>query len=204
MKVIIIGGYGTIGGPVADALSERHEVVRVGRSSGDYRADIASRESVVGLFEAVGPFDAVVSAAGLARFKPLGELTDEDFAYTLANKLMGQVNLVRLGMRYIRDGGSFTLTGGVLSTEPVTGGAAISLVNAGLEGFARGAAVELPRAVRVNVVSPPWVSETLEAMGQDPSKGMPAADVAAAYVESVEGRRTGETLDARAFGAPRA
>lgn len=204
MKVIIIGGYGTIGGPVADALSERHEVVRVGRSGGDYRADIASRESIVGLFEAVGPFDAVVSAAGLARFKPLGELTDEDFAYTLANKLMGQVNLVRLGMRYIRDGGSFTLTGGVLSTEPVTGGAAISLVNAGLEGFARGAAVELPRAVRVNVVSPPWVSETLEAMGQDPSKGMSAADVAAAYVESVEGRRTGETLDARAFGAPRA
>lgn len=203
MKVIVIGGAGgTIGGPVADALSARHEVIRVGRNSGEYRADIASRDSVVRLFEAVGSFDAVVSAAGLARFKPLEELTDEDFAFTLANKLLGQVNLVRVGVQYISDGGSFTLTGGVLSKEPVRGGAAISLVNAGLEGFARGAAVELPRGIRVNVVSPPWVSETLEEMGQDGSKGMPAAQVAAAYVESVEGRRNGETLDAREFGTP--
>ena len=202
MKVIVIGGGGTIGGPVADALSARHEVIKVGRSGGDYRADIASRDSVVRLFEWAAPFDAVVSAAGLAKFKPLEELTDEDFAFTLANKLMGQVNLVRVGVEYINDGGSFTLTSGVLSTEPVRGGATISLVNAGLEGFARGAAVELPRGLRVNVVSPPWVSETLEEMGQDPSHGMPAAEVARAYVESVEGRRTGETLDARDFRTP--
>ncbi len=201
MKVIVIGGEGTIGRPVADALSARHEVIRVSRNSGDYRADIASRDSIIRLFEAVAPFDALVSAAGLARFKPLAELTDEDFAFTLANKLMGQVNLVRVGVEFVNDGGSFTLTGGVLSTEPVRGGAVISLVNAGLEGFARGAAVELPRGIRVNVVSPPWVSETLEEMGQDGSRGMPAARVAAAYVESVEGRRNGETLDARAFGA---
>ena len=202
MKVIVIGGHGTIGRPVADALSARHEVIRVGRNSGDYRADIASRDSIVRLFEAVAPFDAVVSAAGLARFKPLEELTDEDFAFTLANKLMGQVNLVRVGVEFVNDGGSFTLTGGVLSTEPVRGGAAISLVNAGLEGFARGAAVELPRGIRVNVVSPPWVSETLEKMGQDGSRGMPAAFMAAAYVESVEGRRTGETIDPRDLRAP--
>jgi nucleoside-diphosphate-sugar epimerase len=89
MKVIVIGGRGTIGRPVADALSTRHEVIRVGRTGGDYRADIASSESIVRLFEAVAPFDAVVCAAGLARFKPLEELADEDFAFTLANKLMG-------------------------------------------------------------------------------------------------------------------
>jgi NAD(P)-dependent dehydrogenase (short-subunit alcohol dehydrogenase family) len=201
MKVIVIGGNGTIGRPVADALSARHEVIRVGRNSGEYRADIASRDSMVRLFERLAPFDAVVCAAGLARFKPLEELSDEDFAFTLANKLMGQVDLVRVGAKYVSDGGSFTLTGGVLATEPVRGGAAISLVNAGLEGFARGAALELPRGLRVNVVSPPWVSETLLEMGQDGSGGMPAVEVAAAYVESVEGRRTGETLDARHFRA---
>ena len=204
MKVIVIGGNGTIGRPVAEALSARHEVIRVGRNGGDYRADIASGDSIVQLFESLAPFDAVVSAAGLARFKPLESLTDEDFAFTLANKLMGQVNLVRFGAKYVNDGGSFTLTSGVLSTEPMPGSAAISLVNAGLEGFARAAALELPRGVRVNVVSPPWVSETLEEMGQDGSQGMPAAEVAAAYVESVEGRRTGETLDARAFRTPSA
>jgi NAD(P)-dependent dehydrogenase (short-subunit alcohol dehydrogenase family) len=201
MRVIVIGGSGTIGRPVVEALSTRHEVIRVGRNSGEYHADIASRDSIIELFERLIPFDAVVSAAGSARFKPLEKLTDEDFAFSLANKLMGQVNLVRLGAKYVSDGGSFTLTSGVLSTEPMMGSAAISMVNAGLEGFARAAALELPRGVRVNVVSPPWVSETLEEMGQDGSKGMPAAQVAAAYVESVEGRRTGETLDARDFRA---
>ena len=112
---------------------------------------------------------------------------------------MGQVNVVRAGMATIRDGGSFTLTSGVLSTEPMRGSAAISLVNAGLEGFARAAALEMPRGVRINVVSPPWVSETLEAMGRDADAGMPAAQVARAYVESVEGSENGEVLDARAY-----
>jgi NAD(P)-dependent dehydrogenase (short-subunit alcohol dehydrogenase family) len=106
---------------------------------------------------------------------------------------------VRVGLPYISDNGSFTLTSGVLSTEPIPGSAAISLVNAGLEGFVRAAALETPRGIRVNVVTPPWVSETLEAMGQDASTGMPAAKVAAAYVESLESQRTGEVLDARSF-----
>src|SRR3954470_11900000 len=102
-------------------------------------------------------------------------------------------------MAQIRDGGSFTLTSGVLSQEPMRGSSAISLVNAGLEGFVRAAALEAPRGVRVNVVSPPWVSETLKAMGMDPSGGMPAAEVARAYVEAVTGSRNGEVIDARSF-----
>lgn len=199
MKIIVIGASGTIGRAVVEALAARHEVLRVARTSGDYRVDMASKESIRRLFEQVGPFDAVVSAAGAARFRPLAELSDADFDFCLANKLMGQVNLLRVGVDYARDNGSFTFTSGVLASEPMPGGAAISLVNAGLEGFARSAALELPRGLRVNVVSPPWVSETLAEMGQDASAGMPAVEVAAAYVESVEGRRSGEVLDARAF-----
>ena len=109
------------------------------------------------------------------------------------------MNVVRLGLPHLRDGGSFTLTSGVLAFEPMPGGAAISPVNAAVEAFAKAAALELPRGVRVNVVSPPWVSETLEAMGQDGSHGMPAAQVARAYAEAVEGTASGATLDARTF-----
>ena len=112
---------------------------------------------------------------------------------------MGQVNVVRLGMKHVSDGGSFTLTSGVLAWEPMPGGAAISPVNAAVEAFARAAALELPRGVRVNVVSPPWVSETLRSMGQNPSDGMPAEQVARAYVQAVEGTQNGATLDARTF-----
>ncbi len=199
MKVVIIGANGLIGQAIAQAFSAKHEIVQVARSKGDYQVDITLKDSIVQLFEAVTPFDAVVCAAGAAKFAPLESLSDEDFQFSLSNKLMGQVNLVRVGLPYISDNGSFTLTSGVLAREPIPGSAAISLVNAGLEGFVRAAALEAPRGIRVNVVSPPWVSETLEAMGQDASTGMPAAKVAAAYVESVESQRTGEVLDARSF-----
>jgi NAD(P)-dependent dehydrogenase (short-subunit alcohol dehydrogenase family) len=151
------------------------------------------------LYEAVAPFQAVISAAGLARFGSLGALTYDDFQFSFSNKLMGQVNLVLLGLCHMQDQGSFTLTSGVLAREPMPGSAAISLVNAGLEGFVRAAALEMLRGIRINVVSPPWVKETLEAMGRDSSSGMPAARVAAAYIESLEGKRNGEVLDARTF-----
>jgi NAD(P)-dependent dehydrogenase (short-subunit alcohol dehydrogenase family) len=200
MNIVVIGATGTVGKAVVQALSERHTIIPVGRSSGDYQVDLASKTSIEQLFGTLASFDAVISTAGSAKFNALSDLTDEDFQFSLANKLMGQINLVRVGLSYINDNGSFTLTSGVLSTEPIPGSAAISLVNAGLEGFTRAAALELPRGIRVNVVSPPWVSETLAAMGQNPDTGMPAAQVATAYVESVESQRNGETLDAQLFG----
>jgi NAD(P)-dependent dehydrogenase (short-subunit alcohol dehydrogenase family) len=199
MRIIVIGATGTIGKAVVEALRGKHEVVQVGHRHGDYQVDLADKGAIERLYEAAAPFDAVVSAAGLAKFGALDGLSDADFQFSLSNKLMGQVNLVRVGMAQIRDGGSFTLTSGVLSQEPTRGSSAISLVNGGLEAFARAAALEMPRGVRINVISPPWVSETLEAMGRDGDAGMPAAQVARAYVESVEGSENGEVIDARAY-----
>jgi NAD(P)-dependent dehydrogenase (short-subunit alcohol dehydrogenase family) len=195
MKVIVIGATGVIGKEVADAISGQHEVVRVSRNSGDFQADITDKASLEKLFSAAAPFDAVVCCAGGGAFGPLTGLTDQDFDFSLSSKLMGQVNVVRTAMPFIRDGGSITLTSGVLSTQPMPGSAAISLVNCGLEGFARAAALELrDRGVRVNVVSPPWVSETLQMMGQDPSGGMPASEVARAYARLVEDASNGQVI----------
>lgn len=204
MKVIIIGATGTIGRAVTEALADHHIVVRVAHTRGEYQVDLASPASIQRLYEEVAPFDAVVCAAGRARLAPLDMLTDEDFRFSLSNKLMGQVNLVRLGVRYISDNGSFTLTSGVLAREPMPGSSAISLVNAGLEGFVRAAALEMPRGIRINAVSPPWVRETLEAMGKDAANGMPAVMVAESYIASVEGRRNGEVIDPRALSFQKA
>ncbi|WP_241759218.1 short chain dehydrogenase [Pyxidicoccus parkwayensis] len=199
MKVVVVGGTGTIGRAVVQALSGRHEVITAGRSHGAHQVDITSKDSIQRLFKAVAPFDALISVAGSGAFKGLTELSDEDFQLSLSNKLMGQVNLARLALQHLREKGSITLTSGVLAQEPMKGSAAISLVNAGLEGFSRAAALEAPRGIRVNVVSPPWVTETLDAMGMKGVPGMPAAQVAKAYVESVESNRTGEVIDARKF-----
>lgn len=189
MRIIVIGATGTIGRAVADALSVNHTVIAASRS-GDVRVDIADPASIRALFAATGRVDAVVSAAGSARFRPIGELTDDDFAFSLANKLMGQVNVVREALSHVNDGGSITVTSGVLGLHPTPGSGAVSLVNAGLEGFARAAALEAPRGIRVNVVSPPWITETLRKLGMPPEGGLDAADAAKVYVQSVEGTDT--------------
>jgi NAD(P)-dependent dehydrogenase (short-subunit alcohol dehydrogenase family) len=194
MRILLVGATGTIGEAVAAALGDRHEVIRASRSNAEEQVDLGDPESIRDLFSRVGPVDAVVSAAGQAAFKPLDDLVDEDFEFSLGNKLMGQVNLVRYGLDSVADGGSVTLTSGVLAERPELGTGAISLVNAGLEGFARAAALEAPRGIRVNVVSPPWVTETLEAMGRPLEGGLPAATVATAYVRSVEGTDSGQVL----------
>lgn len=194
MRILVIGATGTIGRAVVEALSDRHDIVPVSYGSTPITVDLAQLDSIRALFETAGLVDAVISAAGLARFGPLAGLSDDDFQFSLTNKLMGQVNLVRTGFYQIRDGGSFTLTSGILAQSPMPGSAAISLVNAGLEGFVRAAALEAPRGIRVNVVSPPWVTETLQALHMDTQIGQPASSVARLYVQSVEGKQSGAVL----------
>lgn len=198
MRVAVIGANGTLGSAVVAALSPRHEVVRVTHSKGEYRVDLADPFSIREMYHKEGHVDAVISAAGVARFAPFASLTDADFALSLSNKLMGQVNLVRFGLEHVRDGGSFTLTSGILSRQPMVGSAAISLVNAGIEGFTRAAALEAPRRIRANVVCPGWVTEALKALGMDSSQGTPASTVARAYIQAFEGSGTGEVIEVAA------
>ena len=181
---------------MAHALENRHEVLCASHTRAALRVDITDPASIRQLYAEVGKLDAVVSTAGRAALGALLSLTDEDFALGLSHKLMGQVNLVRLGMEHIASGGSFTLTSGIASRRPMANAAMISLVNAGLEGFVRSAALDLPRGVRVTAVAPGWVRETLEAMYADPSSGLPAAEVGRSYVKAVEGVMSGQVLDA--------
>jgi NAD(P)-dependent dehydrogenase (short-subunit alcohol dehydrogenase family) len=194
MRILLIGATGTIGRAIAAALAGRHEILLASRQRAPLHVDIADPASIGGLYAKVGKVDAVISAAGQARFKPLGELSDADFRFSLDNKLMGQVNVVRYGLASVADNGSFTVTSGILAQHPTRGSVAVSLVNAGLEGFGRAAALEAPRGIRINVVSPPWVTETLQALGMPLEGGLPAAKVAQAYVDSVEGTASGQVI----------
>ncbi|HUN91940.1 MAG TPA: short chain dehydrogenase [Burkholderiaceae bacterium] len=195
MRLIVIGATGTIGQAVVAALGKRHEVVPVTRRTEPFRVDISSAASVRALFEHIGPIDGVICAAGAARFKPLADLSDDDFAFCLQNKLMGQVHIVREAVKCVRDRGVIVVTSGILSRAPTPGSSAISLVNAGLEAFARAAALEAPRGIRINVVSPPWVSETLTKLRMDPNLGLTASTVAEAYVDVVQGSMTGQVIE---------
>ena len=194
MRVLVVGANGTIGQAIVRALSPRHEVVRASRSGSEVKVDITDPESIRRMYRQLGKVDAVVAAAGEGAYKPLTQLTDEDFRISVDSKLMGQVNLVRLGIDHVNDRGSFTLTSGILFEHPTPAGAAYAMVNGGLIGFVRSVALELPRGIRINDVAPGWVAETLGAMGDDPSKGTPADVVARDYVASIEGTLTGRSL----------
>lgn len=198
MKIIIIGASGTIGKAVVKALEDRHTIITAGRNSGDEKVDITDIKSVEKMYKSIGAFDAVICAAGNVYVGPLMSMTPENYQLGLNDKLMGQVNLVMAGLSFINDAGSFTLTSGILSHDPVRFGSSASMVNSALDGFVIGAAIELPRDIRINAVSPTILQESLSTYreyfyGFEP---VSAARVAQAYTKSVEGAQTGQVYRA--------
>jgi NAD(P)-dependent dehydrogenase (short-subunit alcohol dehydrogenase family) len=193
-KILVIGAAGLIGEEVVKTLGES-ECIRASRSSAE-RVDISDPKSLVALFGRVGTVDGIICTGGAARFKPWAELTDEDWTFSLANKLLGQVNVVRYGAKFVRPGGAITLTTGLAAQYPSPGSAIITTVNDAVEAFVRAAVAEPSISVRVNAVSPGWVSETLQAMGRNPAEGIPAAEVAKITVRQFREGATGSVAPA--------
>jgi len=194
MKIIVIGGNGTIGQAVVKELAQRHTIITAGREHGDIKVDITDKKSIEKMYQTAGKVDAVIATAGKVHFGALTEMTDEQYQIGLQNKLMGQVNLVLIGMHHINNAGSFTLTSGVLSQDPIRYGSSASMVNGALESFVLSAAIELPKNIRINVVSPGVLTESMDSYA-DYFRGfvsVPAARVALAYSKSVEGAQTGQ------------
>ncbi|WP_432182389.1 short chain dehydrogenase [Streptomyces sp. NBC_00063] len=194
MKILLIGATGTLGTAVHKTLASRgHEVLAVGRSCGDLRYDITDPSQVAEAYDRVGAVDAVASAAGHVPYKPLTKLTSEDHLAAFRGKVLSQIDLVRQGVSRIAERGSFTLITGILAREPIHTGAAASMANGALESYVKAAAIEIAPQ-RINAVSPTVFTESLGTYG-DFFPGMPSvdlADVAQAYVRSIEGSQTGQ------------
>jgi|SRR5882724_269115 len=194
MKIVLIGANGKIGELVQTAMAGAgHEIVKVGRKSGDFQVDIESRESIRQLYRVLGSFDAVAVAAGEVVFAPLSQLTAENWQFSLGSKLMGQIGLVQEAIPFINERGSFTLVSGVLNYEPIFASAAAAAVSGALEGFARAAAVELPKGLRINVVSPTILKESEAQFGPLFPGVIPVEGwrVAQAYKRAILGVQTG-------------
>jgi NAD(P)-dependent dehydrogenase (short-subunit alcohol dehydrogenase family) len=198
MRILIVGASGTVGRAAAAALSSRHEVIRAGRSSGDVTVDATSEESVKAMFARLGALDAVVACAGHVHFGPLAAMTPAQFRKGLDDKLMGQINLVLLGLPHVTDGGSFTLTSGILDRDPVRAGANAAAVNGAIGAFVKGAAIDMPRGIRINAVSPGLLEESARKYdGFFPGHELvSSARVGLAYAKSVEGGSTGQVISA--------
>ncbi|MBL1115952.1 short chain dehydrogenase [Streptomyces sp. 110] len=197
MNILLIGAAGTLGRALHTTLRERgHRVLTVGRTSGDLRHDLTDPEQIATLYEAAGPLDAVVSAAGEVPYKPLSEMTPTDWRSAFTGKVLPQIELVRQGLPHVAERGSFTLITGIPVREPVRTGTAAALANGAVEAFVRAAAVEIaPR--RINAVSPNVFTESLPDFGAYfPGMGsVDLTDVAQAYIRSIEGAQTGRVYE---------
>lgn len=196
MKLIVVGAGGTVGSAACAELAARHDIIKVGRNSGDIHADITDRDSLVAMYQKTGKVDAVICTVGAVHFAPLTEFTEEQFMLGLINKVMGQVNVVLAGIAHVNDGGSFTLTSGVLDRDPIRAGAGAATANGALGGFVVSAAIEMPRSLRINVVSPGLLQASAKKYegffpGHEP---VSSARVGLAYAKSVEGAITGQVI----------
>ncbi len=196
MKVLLIGSTGDIGRTALEALSPSHEIVEVSRRGTHINADISDRDSIVEMYQKIGKVDAVVCAAGNVHFGPLSEFTHDQFMFGLTDKVMGQINVVLEGLNWVNDGGSFTLTSGVLDRDPIRSGAGAATANGALGGFVVGSAIEMPRGIRINVVSPGLldVSEARYGAFFPGHERVSAQRVGLAYIKSVEGPGTGKVI----------
>lgn len=194
MKILVIGGTGLIGGAIVKELSVRHQVQVASRSGSNIKVDITDINSIRKMYQAVKELDAVVIASGKVHFGALADMDDSLYQIGLNNKLMGQVNIVLEGLKYLNDGGSFTLTSGILNRDPIVMGTSAAMVNGAIDGFVKSVAIELPRDLRINVVSPTVISEAMDTYAPyfRGYKPISAYEAALAYSKSVEGKQTGQ------------
>ena len=195
MKILIIGGNGTIGKKVTERLSKTHEVLVAGRKSGDYHIDFSDSTSITTMFEQIGPLDAVVCIAGEAKWDKFDNLSEDDFYIGIKSKLMGQVNTVRIAKNYLNDGGSITLSTGILADDPVDMTTSAAMVNGAIHSFVKAVILEL-NSIRINVVCSDLVEDSFEKYkdyfpGNTP---VPMYKIVDAYMKCVEGKINGRIL----------
>jgi NAD(P)-dependent dehydrogenase (short-subunit alcohol dehydrogenase family) len=200
LRILLVGASGVLGRAVAAELSPRHDIVSAGSKTGDIRIDIADPASIVAGLKAAGSLDAVACAAGAVNWPSFSTiepapLEKSPYGLGLTNKLMGQVNLALAARDRLNDRGSITLITGITADAPIAAGSSASMVSRAVEGFVMAAAIEMPRAIRINVVNPSVFEESMEEYGPffrgfDP---VPVARAARAFSRSVEGLETGQT-----------
>ncbi|OJV19721.1 MAG: short chain dehydrogenase [Dyadobacter sp. 50-39] len=195
MKIIIVGATGTMGKHLASAFEKDHEIIRVSSSGGDIQADITSLESIENLFKQIGPFDALISTAGPTYVGPWKKMTDKEFRKGIEGKLMGQVNLVLIGQRYIQPKGSFTLIAGALTTDPQLNFANAAAANGAIEAFVKAAAIELEDGVRINAVSPTVIEDSPQYFPYFPGEvPVTMKQLEYGFRKSVFGANTGQVI----------
>ena len=195
--IILIGANGKMGQAALTGLG-KHKIITAGRSadSYDFQVDITSEASLRKLYEDVGHFDAVVNTVGVCEYANFTEMTEEQWMSTILSKMMGQINIVRIGQEYIADKGSFTLITGILNTKPIPFAIADATTSGAIDTFVKCVAFEMPRGIRVNSINPTVIEEAWDVYGEmmPGFEPVPGKLVGKAFERSVDGFITGQVI----------
>lgn len=194
-KILLVGGNGTVGKAVQQLLGNKHELTVVSRSSNP-AFDMQNPDNMEKFFQESTTFDAVICTAGYTPFQDLNLLKQADFITGIQNKLLGQINLTLIALKYLSAEGSITLTSGITARQPVKQGAVAATTAGGIESFVKTAAAEAVNGIRINAVSPSVLEADLEKYDDFFPGFIPATNkaVAKAFQKSVEGIITGEII----------
>ena len=193
-RVFITGGSKGIGYGVAEAIvaqggnvaitaRSRDEVMGAaerltergpGRALGlvcDVRDYAAQRNAVDQAGHEFGGLDAVVANAGVGKFAPIGELSEEDWLATIDTNLTGVFYTVKASLDALRQSKGFLVTiASLAGTNFFAGGAAYNASKFGLVGFTQAVMLDVrDDGVRVSTIMPGSVATHFN--GNSPSAG---------------------------------
>lgn len=199
MKILVIGGAGIVGSGIVNLLKQDHEVISLGRTSGDYQVDLEDRTSVKQMFNDIKHIDGIISTTGNGKMAPFTELVDEDIDLAINSKLKANINLLQEGIKHLNKDGFITVTSGIASEFPIAGGSSLSMVCAGIESLVKAISIEDTNGIRINAVSPSFVKETMELFGMDSTHGISSADTAQVFKQVIESDIHGKVLKVSDF-----
>ncbi len=195
--IILIGAKGKMGQAALSGLG-KHKVITASRSGKgtDHSVDITSEDSIRNLYQQVGDFDAVVNTVGECEYAPFVEMSENQWSTTVQSKMMGQINLVRIGLEYVKDNGSFTLISGILNVKPIPLAIADAVTSSAIDSFVKCVSYEMPKGIRINAINPTVIEEAWGVYG-DMMPGfqpVPGSLVGKAFERSVDGFLNGEVI----------
>lgn len=190
MKILVVGGTGTIGSKVVSKLKENHEVISVGRTSGDYQMDLLDKHSIVKMFEDHQNVDGLISIAGDAELAPYHLQPNEQIDLAINSKLRGNIDLIREASNHLNKGGFIITTSGTASNEFIPGASSVSMALAGLEGYIESIQIEPHNDISVRAIRPQIITETMRAFNLDLPHSVSAKETAEVYAYMVENKDT--------------
>lgn len=196
MRILLIGASGTIGRRLSPVLEAKHEIIQAGRNSGDVRVDITSEESIRQLFHTVKNVDACICVAASGPLDNFATLTGKQLLEDFRGKLFGQINVVLIGQHHLNDNGCFTLTSGIFADIPYKGVTGGGVISGALHSFVLSASIELPKNIRINVVSPSMVEDSAKDFGYlfPGLQAVSMGKIVDAYVKTVEESINGQIV----------